>query len=146
MPASVEREGRRCRSLNADFHHGLLVMVSLACRRLDAARRPAVGALCCGWFVQTAPQARKPPDQPADGGYRPAGRAGTDRLTQKQPEDFYLRLLTVRGRSCAASGRGRTRPKNVSYSGRNRRNPADPSRFRAPPASAGALRSFATGC
>ena len=37
-------------------------------------------------------------------------------------------------------------PKNVSYSGRNRRNPADPSRFRAPPASAGALRSFATGC
>ena len=34
-------------------------------------------------------------------------------------------------RSCAASGRDRTRPKNVSYSGQNRRNLADPSRFRA---------------
>ncbi len=40
--------------------------------------------------LQTAPQAHKPPDQPADGGYHPApqaaGRAGADRLTQKQPE------------------------------------------------------------
>ena len=62
---------------------------------------------------------------------RPAGCAGC--------------TFAVRGRSCAASGLGRTRPKNVSYSGRNRRNPADPSRFRAPPASAGALRSFCHG-
>ncbi len=51
--------------------------------------------------------------------------------------------LAVRGKSCAASGRDRTRPKNVSYSGRNRRNLADPSRFRA---IAGQFRRAAEFC
>ena len=58
---------------------------------------------------------------------------------------MVLDRIAVRGRSCAASGRGRIRPKNVSYSGRNRR--IRPIRaVSAPPlASSGAPRSFATG-
>ncbi len=41
MPASVEREGRRCRSLNADFHHGLLTIRAGPRTRCSSSRQRA---------------------------------------------------------------------------------------------------------
>ena len=49
------------------------------------------------------------------------GARGTGALERVPGRAREPRAVAVRGRSCAASGRGRTRPKNLSHSGRNRR-------------------------